>query len=378
MKEIAGYTLVDDNTVYVKLGMHDQLVRGGEECRREFLNDIPVIVESRTPGGGAQKLMVIPGKSGSVFEGTVVGEVRNTNNLHSIWKRLREKHVEASGDSRPLVDNKDQTPEPQVPKTESPAAGMKVVVDGRPKIDPRPPAETAAVISEPQIVAIVQKAVQEAMQKALRPPTLHEDAASSHQPESVKISPEPAADVGNVASEWESLKIPDLQAEPCRPKFRINFITPEGARYSAYYHWVWVSPRRDLYLVYDCRFVGGIEFDPPELENQPLQVVVNNEKYSCWSMGLVMEFGVFKIICLPCASGPPLPRNEFRAVENEDSPVRERETRNGSAKDTAVGKPRLMDLLSSVASDDQNHDILGDLPSDFESSDGSFFMGRNL
>jgi hypothetical protein len=107
----------------------------------------------------------------------------------------------------------------------------------------------------------------------------------------------------DITKAFAKLRIPKLGPKPFKPRHRVLFLLPGGARMTAYYHWVWVSPtNNDLFLISDLRSTKGSVFDPPVTQgDEVIQVVVGNKRFSCHSLDCVLEFGCFRIVCLPAA-----------------------------------------------------------------------------
>lgn len=331
---LEGFT--DIPSYEVRKGIHKTQLQESANADLEAMNRLrqfPVIINPQSSVRGSYGMLVIPGTQ-SVLNTKAVGMVKPNVDIRKLVAKLggtAEEYQRALQQFVvPLQD--DQTTDGMA----VPAITKKTASDSSPS-KPQQPAEsspqeetTPRAASDRDVHDLVSQAIDSLVQGLMSrlQASVAPAASANHPPEKSPVrkkqrrmaeasssrngstSPEPistAVDNEKKASSarnpFDALGIPGLERKARRPKLRVVFVMPDGARYSAYYHWIWTSSNNDVYLIYDTRYKSGIEFIPPVRPSEPIRLEINKQSYLCVSDGRSLEFGVFSILCLP-AAGP--------------------------------------------------------------------------
>jgi hypothetical protein len=102
-----------------------------------------------------------------------------------------------------------------------------------------------------------------------------------------------------VITGFETLNLPWLTGPVgTKPRFQVFFDMPSG-RVSANFHDV-IDSEHNVVLVYDTRYEDGMQYLPPDMNDQPLHITVPRLKkdFLVCSMGFHFQFGAFDMIVL--------------------------------------------------------------------------------
>lgn len=334
------------DAVVISSGVHNKLLQqGSEEDARRRVASIPIVINPKSATTGEQGLLVIPDSKGSALNGQVIGIVKQNTDLRQLFARYKDNPDELQAQllkvAAPLTpQNKSES--------EVAEADMPIAIPSQP-VTPPSRHETLPEKHPPKA------APTEAPVKKLPPesPPIHT------RPQDTEVRP--------LNGSLESLGIPDLHEIPQKPRFRVTFSMPDGARYTATYHWVWVSPTDDVYLIYDGRYDVGVQFEPPIRPDVPLLITVADKQYSCISRGYCLEFGIFRIICLPKYTGP----EEFADKPQIIKPVETENTKRQARNEEQSAKDRLR-IADMLAINDK--EVLED-GVEFGADDHDFYVG---
>lgn len=325
------------DAVVLPSGAHNKLLQqGSEEDARRRVASIPIVINPKSATTGEQGLLVIPDSKGSALNGQVIGIVKPNADLRQLFAKYKD--------------------DPEQLQAQLLKAADPVAVSPRNESSPILPSAAPA-----------QPAVSDKKRKSKRPKAAEQSVRSP-----AAVRQEPVAEVRRKTVElpagasWESLGIPDLGENPQKPKLRVTFSMPDGARYTAAYHWVWISPNEDVYLIYDGRYDVGIQFEPPVKPDVPLLLTIANKQYSCVSQGYCLEFGIFRIVCLPRyqAAGSAAVRLQDSASDEVSSAKQERPGRQ-----TIKDRIRIADMMA------EDGEILLDDNMDLGADEQDFYVG---
>lgn len=180
----------------------------------------------------------------------------------------------------------------------------------QPYLQPAPAPMDPALLQMMQQLAQGQQQLADAVLSLRTPPTEAtqntEPVSESYPMTSLAAESELSADEvrlretvsAAVNKAFENLGIPNLNLQPGKPLYQVEFDLGKAGLFHAFYHWVGVK-NKGLFLVYDTRFEYGTLYSPPDRED-PMVVRLpdHDREFKCYSSNFVHEFGVFRIINL--------------------------------------------------------------------------------